>query len=175
MKMTNDFPQLLSDFLLNDLPIIHNQSKNTISSYRNTYVQLLNFIAVIKGIKSNNVKVNDLTVDTITEFLNWLETEKGNCINTRNQRLTAIHSLFQYMQKKAPEYMFQCHQVIGIPFKKAEKRVIGFLNENKTKELLNAPNTSTRKRRRDQARLHIPCQYLGIISKLPYLHLLGSS
>lgn len=153
MKMTNDFPQLLSDFLLNELPVIHNQSKNTISSYRDTYVQLLNFMANIKGIKSNNVKVNDLTVDTITEFLNWLETEKGNCINTRNQRLAAIHSLFQYMQKKAPEYMFQCHQVIGIPFKKAEKRVIGFLNENKTKELLNAPNTSTRKGRRDQALL----------------------
>lgn len=153
MKMTNDFPQLLSDFLLNELPVIHNQSKNTISSYRDTYVQLLNFMANIKVIKSNNVKVNDLTVDTITEFLNWLETEKGNCINTRNQRLAAIHSLFQYMQKKAPEYMFQCHQVIGIPFKKAEKRDIGFLNENKTKELLNAPNTSTRKGRRDQALL----------------------
>ena len=49
--------------------------------------------------------------------------------------------------------MFQCHQIIGIPFKKAEKRVIGFLNEEKTKELLASPDISTSKGLRDQALL----------------------
>lgn len=151
--MTNDFPQLLSSFLLNELPIIHNQSKNTIASYRDTYVQLLNFMENEKGISSNKIKVTDLTVTAIEEFLNWLETEKGNSISTRNQRLAAIRSLFHYIQKNAPEYMFQCHQIIGIPFKKSEKRVIGFLNEEKTKELLAAPRNDTLRGLRDQALL----------------------
>ena len=57
------------------------------------------------------------------------------------------------VQKNAPEYMFQCHQIIGIPFKKAEKRVIGFLNEEKTKELLAAPRNDTLRGLRDQALL----------------------
>ncbi|MFI3173365.1 MAG: tyrosine-type recombinase/integrase [Eubacteriales bacterium] len=153
MKMTNDFPQLLSDFLLHELPILHNQSKNTIISYRDTYIQLLKYMEDEKNIISNKVQVTDLTVNTIEEFLNWLESEKGNSINTRNQRLAAIRSLFHYIQKNAPEYMFQCHQIIGIPFKKAEKRVIGFLNEEKTKELLAIPDLSTKKGLRDQALL----------------------
>ena len=153
MKMTNDFPQLLSSFLLNELPIIHNQSKNTIASYRDTYVQLLKYIESEKGISSDKIKVTDLTVTAIEEFLNWLELEKGNSISTRNQRLAAIRSLFHYIQKNAPEYMFQCHQIIGIPFKKTEKRVIGFLNEEKTKELLAAPSTDTARGLRDQALL----------------------
>ena len=153
MKMTNDFPQLLSNFLLNELPVIHNQSKNTIVSYRDTYVQLLNYMETKKGISTNKIKVTDLTVSAIEEFLNWLETEKGNSISTRNQRLAAIRSLFHYIQKNAPEYMFQCHQIIGIPFKKSEKRVIDFLNEEKTKELLAAPSTDTPKGLRDQAML----------------------
>lgn len=153
MKMTNDFPQLLSEFLLHELPILHNQSKNTIISYRDTYVQLLKYMEEEKNIRSNTVQVTDLTVNTIEEFLNWLESEKGNSINTRNQRLAAIRSLFHYIQKNAPEYMFQCHQIIGIPFKKAEKRVIGFLNEEKTKELLAIPDSSTKKGLRDQALL----------------------
>lgn len=153
--MTNNFPQLLSSFLLNELPVVHNQSKNTINSYRDTYIQVLNFMADVKDIKSNKVKVSDLTSETIAEFLNWLETEKGNCINTRNQRLAAIHSLFQYIQKQAPEYMFQCQQVLGIPFKKAEKHVIGYLDESKTKELLASPDTSTKKGRRDQTLLSL--------------------
>lgn len=151
--MTNDFPQLLSSFLLNELPIIHNQSKNTIASYRDTYVQLLNYMENEKGISSDKIRVTDLTVSTIEEFLNWLEAEKGNSISTRNQRLAAIRSLFHYIQKNAPEYMFQCHQIIGIPFKKAEKRVIGFLNEEKTKELLAAPRNDTLRGLRDQALL----------------------
>lgn len=145
MKMTNEFPQLLSSFLLHELPIIHNQSKNTIASYRDTYVQLLNYMENEKGISSDKINVTDLTVTAIEKFLNWLETEKGNSISTRNQRLAAIRSLFHYIQKNAPEYMFQCHQIIGIPFKKAEKRVIGFLNEEKTKELLAAPRNDTLK------------------------------
>ena len=55
MKMTNDFPQLLSSFLLNELPVVHNQSKNTINSYRDTYIQVLNFMTEVKDIKSNKV------------------------------------------------------------------------------------------------------------------------
>ena len=95
--MTNDFPQLLSSFLLNELPIIHNQSKNTIASYRDTYVQLLKYMGSEKGISSDKIRVTDLTVTAIEEFLNWLEVEKGNSISTRNQRLAAIRSLFHYM------------------------------------------------------------------------------
>ena len=151
--MTNDFPQLLSSFLLHELPIIHNQSKNTIASYRDTYIQLLNYMENEKGISSDKIKVTNLTVTAIEEFLNWLETEKGNSISTRNQRLAAIRSLFHYIQKNDPEYMFQCHQIIGIPLKKAEKRVIGFLNEEKTKELLAAPRNDTLRGIRDQALL----------------------
>lgn len=155
MKIINDFPQIISNFLLNELPIIHNQSKNTIISYRDTYIQLLNFMETKKNIKSNNIKVRDFQVEVIEEFLNWLENDKGNSINTRNQRLAAIHSLFQHIQRQNPEYMFQCQQIIGIPFKKAERKVIKYLNEEETKKLLESPDVSTRKGRRDQVLLSL--------------------
>ena len=93
--------------------------------------------------------------NNIKDFLNYIEDQKKCSVNTRNQRLAAIRSLFHYIQKNAPEYMFQCHQIIGIPFKKTEKRVIGFLNEEKTRELLAAPSTDTARGLRDQALLCI--------------------
>lgn len=155
MKTISDFPQLLSNFLLNELPIVHNQSKNTILSYRDTYIQLLNFMETKKNIIPNKIKILDLSVEIITEFLNWLETEKDNCINTRNQRLAAIHSLFQYIQRQNPEYMFQSQQILGIPFKKAERRTIGYLSEEDTKKLLEAPDVFTKKGRRDQTLLSL--------------------
>ena len=155
MKMINNFQQLLSNFLLNELPIVHNQSKNTITSYRDTYIQLIKFMIDVKNVKSNKIQIEDLTNETIIDFLNWIEKEKGNSISTRNQRLAAIHSLFQYIQMQVPEYMFQCQQIIGIPYKKAEKKTIGYLDEEKTKKLLSSPDISTKKGRRDQTLLSL--------------------
>ncbi len=155
MKMINSFQQLLSNFLLKELPIVHNQSKNTITSYRDTYIQLIKFMIDVKNVKSNKIQVEDLTNETIINFLNWIENEKGNSISTRNQRLAAIHSLFQYIQMQVPEYMFQCQQIIGIPYKKAEKKTIGYLDEEKTKKLLSSPDISTKKGRRDQTLLSL--------------------
>lgn len=149
--MTNDFPRMLSDFLLKELPVIRNQSSNTISSYRDTYIRLLTYCRDVLSIKPEKLCVSDLSAEKLTDFLNWLETECNNSINTRNQRLAAIHSLFRYIQMQAPEHMFQCQQVLGIPYKKTEKHSVGYLSEDETKQLLNAPDIKTRKGRRDQA------------------------
>ena len=150
---TNDFPRLLSDFLLKELPGVRNQSTNTITSYRDTYIRLLTYCRDILGIKPETLNVSDLTAERIIEFLNWLESECNNSISTRNQRLAAIHSLFRYIQTQAPEHMFQCQQVLGIPYKKSGKRQVGYLSEDETKTLLAMPDTKTRKGCRDQALL----------------------
>ena len=150
---TTDFPSMLSDFLLRELPNIRNQSSNTIMSYRDTYVRLLIYCRDVLSIKPERISVTDLTAERLVDYLNWLEQDCNNSINTRNQRLAAIHSLFRYIQMQSPEYLFQCQQILGIPYKKAEKHPVGYLSEDETKTLLSTPDTSTRKGRRDQALL----------------------
>ncbi|MCM1543260.1 MAG: site-specific integrase [Blautia sp.] len=150
---TNDFPLMLSDFLLKELPVVRNQSNHTVTSYKDTYIRLLEYCRDVLSIKPEKLSVSDLTADRITDYLNWLEREHGNSISTRNQRLAAIHSLFRFIQMQAPEHMFQCQQVLGIPYKKAEKHQVGYLSEDETKTLLAMPDTGTKKGRRDQALL----------------------
>jgi site-specific recombinase XerD len=155
MKMTNDFPRILSSFLMTELTSVQNQSGNTITSYRDAYIRLLTYIQDVVMISVGKVRITDLSAERITGFLNWLERECGNSISTRNQRLAAIHSLFRYIQIQSPEYMFQCQQVLAIPFKKSARNPVGFLSENETKALLAVPDTTTRKGRRDQALLSL--------------------
>jgi len=155
MKTTNDFPRILSGFLLNELPVVRNQSGNTITSYRDTFIRLLDYMQNVAHINAGRVRVDDLTAERITEFLNWLEKERGNSISTRNQRLAAIHSLFQHIQAQAPEHMFQCQQILAIPFKKLGKKPLVFLSEDETKALLAVPDAETRKGRRDQTLLSL--------------------
>lgn len=147
---TTDFARILSSFLLDELPMVRNQSGNTISSYRDTYVKLLTYFRDQLGVNPEKLNVSGMSKERISGFLNWLEAECGNSISTRNQRLAAIHSLFRYIQIQAPEYIFQCQQVLSIPYKKADKKQVGYLSEEETKTLLALPDTSTRKGRRDQ-------------------------
>jgi site-specific recombinase XerD len=155
MKTTNEFPRILSGFLLNELPVVRNQSANTITSYRDTFTLLLTYMQNEVQINVSRVRIDDLTTERITGFLVWLERERGNCISTRNQRLAAIHSLFHHIQVQSPEHMFQCQQVLGIPFKKAERKQVGYLSEDETRELLAEPDTETKKGRRDQTLLSL--------------------
>lgn len=153
MKKTTDFAKALESFLTIELPDTRNISTNTISSYRDTYKQLLNFMIVKAGIKPEYLYIKHLGKEVLTEFLNYLEVEQGNSISTRNQRLAAIHALFRYIQTQEPSYIFQCQQILSIPFKKLPKQGVRYLTVEEMEKLLGSPDQTTKKGRRDMALL----------------------
>ena len=78
------------------LPLVLGVSKNTISSYRDTFVLLLKFIQIKNEVNINNISLSYLTNEIIEEFLIYLETEHNNSISTRNQRLAVIRAFCKY-------------------------------------------------------------------------------
>jgi site-specific recombinase XerD len=91
------------------------------------------------------VKLNlaDLDQARILKFLHWLETERKNTVSTRNVRLAHFKSFFGYVLSLSPEMAEHCRQVIGIPFKKAEKKPPAYLTEAETKILLQTPDSGS--------------------------------
>lgn len=150
---TTDFAKVLTSFLTVELPLVRNVSPNTVLSYRDTFKQLLIFMDNQKGIRPERLQILDLTTDIIVSFLDDIEIVKGNSISTRNQRLAAIHALFRYIQTQEPGAIFQCQQVLFIPFKKPVQKAGRFLTEEETEHLLSAPDQNSRKGRRDMALL----------------------
>ncbi|QGU00315.1 Integrase/recombinase, RitC [Candidatus Syntrophocurvum alkaliphilum] len=148
MKMTN-FARTLTRYMSDYLPTQRNVSTNTIKSYRDTFKQLLNYFDEILNIKPEHLTFEKITAETIKDFLLWLEKSKGVSINTRNQRLAAIHSLFRYVQSENPEFLLESQRILGIPFKKREKKSISYLTQECLKALLQQPNPNTIKGRRD--------------------------
>jgi len=155
MKKPTDFAFFLSEFLVDHLAGTRNLSVNTIKSYRDTYVCLLDYMNTCLNKKADKVMLKDINKEVIESFLNWLETEKHNSINTRNQRLAGIHSFVRYIQGQKPDFMFQCQRILSIPVKRHEKPVIGYLTTDEMKELLTKPDQSTKKGRRDLALLSL--------------------
>lgn len=124
-------------------------SKNTIYSYRDTFKLLINYCQEKKSIQAERITLNVLSSELLTGFLEWLETGRKCSISTRNQRLAAIHSFFRYVQAEEPTGIFHFQRVIAIPAKKAKKPVIDHLTPEGMQLLLEQPDRTCPKGRRD--------------------------
>jgi len=149
MKKTNDFAFYLSLFLSKYLPGQRNLSPNTIASYRDTFKLFLVFCDDAKGLKPEKVTFNSVTQKTITDFLERIEKKRKCSIATRNQRLSAIHAFFRYVQKESPDNLFEFHRILQIPLKKKPKPQVSYLTADELKILFSQPDTSSKQGRRD--------------------------
>jgi integrase/recombinase XerD len=152
---TTDFSKYLTEFLSLYLPGERGASNNTISSYRDTFVLFLIFNKEKRNIPAEKLHLKQITKNSVVEFLNWLESERNNTPATRNVRLAAIHSFFQYVQYQNPENMQEWQRILSIPVKKTEKPVINYLTVEGMKVLLAEPDQLTRSGRRNLALLSL--------------------
>ena len=126
MKPT-DFSKSLTDFLSKYLPGERGMSVNTISSYKITFILFINFVEAEKNINVNKLSLKNITKECVVEFLDWLQ-EKRHCSDsTRNVRLAALHSFFNFLQYEVPENMNEWQQILSIPVKKAKRSSMNYL------------------------------------------------
>jgi integrase/recombinase XerD len=128
-------------------------SPNTIASYRDTFRLLLRFAQEKAGTRPARLELTQLDAAMIGAFLEHLETERGNSTRTRNVRLAAIHSFFQYCALRHPEHAALIARALAIPAKRSERRTVTFLHPPEIKALLASPDRSTWAGRRDHALL----------------------
>jgi integrase/recombinase XerD len=128
-------------------------SPNTIAAYRDSFRLLLTFAAQHTGTTPSQLRVEDLDAELIASFLDYLERERGNSTATRNARLAAIRSLFNYAALMHPEHAHTIARVLAIPPKRGPKPIVTFLCEQEIDALLAAPNRATWTGRRDHALL----------------------
>jgi len=103
--------------------------------------------------KVDQMKVIDLSADLIRSFLLYLK-EVRNCgTTTRNQRLAAIHAFAHFVGISSPEHLEWCHQVRAVPFKRAARTLIHYLEKEEIDALLAAADRSTPQGERDYALL----------------------
>lgn len=149
MKMNKDFAYYLSHFLNDYLAVERQCSTQTIRSYKSTFQQLIDYLVNIKNIKLNNINFNIITREIICDFLNYIETEKKISIRTRNQRLAAIKSFYQYCAIDEINNIDNIKKVLSIKQKKYIKPIQEYLTEEELKQVFNVVDTSTKLGRRN--------------------------
>lgn len=148
----------LQSFFTDRLARQRQASPHTIASYRDTLRLLLDFLQHRTGRPASRLSWEDMDADTISDFLDHLETGRGNTARTRNARLTAIRSLFSYAAVHHPEHAALIARVLAIPSKRFDKATVSFLDETETAALLAAPDRTTWHGRRDYTLLVVAIQ-----------------
>ncbi len=133
-------------------------SPRTIASYRDTLRLLLCFVQERAGRAPSALEWDELDEPVIAAFLEHLEVERHNSARTRNLRLTAIRSLFNYAALRHPEHAAVIQRVLSIPPKRFERRTVTFLTAEESQALIHAPDQSRWEGRRDRAMLILTIQ-----------------
>ena len=135
-----------------------NASPHTVAAYKDCLRLLFDFVAKRTRRTPCQLDFNDLKASSVGEFLQYLETDRGNSVRTRNARLAAIHSFFQFASYRHPEHADDIQRVLAIPHKRFQRAEITHLDQAEIVALLAAPDRSTWHGRRDHALLLLAVQ-----------------
>lgn len=150
----NSFAGYLNLFFNDYMPKQRNLSDKTIKSYKYTFKLLIEFVVNNKNVSLSNISFSDINKATIVDFLENLE-QKGNSINTRNQRLNSIKSFYQFVKIDDPSLLINIQEILSIKNKKFTKQLMDYMTTDETKELLESVDISTNKGKRDLVLLNL--------------------
>jgi site-specific recombinase XerD len=138
-------------FLQQYLPVERGASVNTCESYAYAFKLLFEYTSNRLKVKPSDLCLEHLNAPLIVDFLNYLETERGNGSNSRNIRLAAFKSFIRFMEYRAPAALEQIRRIKAIPLKKVDVRLVNHLTVEEMQSILNAPDPSSRDGIRDRA------------------------
>lgn len=142
-------PELLRHFFSQRLRAQRHLSAATVASYRDTFCLLLEFAARSTGRPHTQLQLQDLNASLVVQFLDHLESDRANCVRTRNARLAAIHAFMRYVSEQEPTALALSTRVLAIPTKRFDRPLLGYLSQSEMQSLLDAPDPSTWTGRRD--------------------------
>lgn len=136
----NDFFKAVRGFLLEHLPNHKCSSEHTIRSYRQALNLFISYMTDKRGIALSQIDFKIIDKNLILGFLDWLESERCCSASTRNQRLMALRTFFNYTG------FIDCANIaLGleagkVPIKKQQPKIVQFLSENALETLFMQPN-----------------------------------
>lgn len=145
----------LTAFFEQRLPVERQASENTRDSYAYAFQLLLTFASKRLQVVPSQLAVEQIDASLVLDFLNDLETSRGNRPSSRNIRLAAIKSFMHFLEYRLPSAIEQIRRILAIPAKKTESKLVRHLTGEEMQTLLDAPDPSGWKGIRDRAMLHL--------------------
>lgn len=145
----------ITAFLQQRLPIERRASANTCDSYAHAFRLLFQYAGERIKAPPSQLCLEQMDAPLVVDFLNHLETTRGNGAGSRNVRLAAIKSFMHYLEYRVPSALQQIQRILAIPVKRTDTRVVRHLTTQEMQSILDAPDPTVRDGIRDRAMLHL--------------------
>jgi len=150
MKDSSHLSGYIRSFFEDYLVCRRNFAACTLRSYRDVIKLFVRFVAQKSKKPPAHLLVTDVDETTVLSFLAYLETERGNVIQTRNHRLALVKRFFGYVSLQNPLLIEHCRQILNIPSKRgACTPETTYLDRSEMHAILDVTDTETRAGRRD--------------------------
>lgn len=144
---------LVHDFFIEYLGPQKGLRQSSVRSYRDALRLFLPFVAIEVHRPISRLQLEDLSLERVLAFLRHIEQDRHNSIPTRNQRLAALRTFFEYLGRRCPEALRVCQQVATIPTKRTPLPETRFIARDQVQALFERLPTSGRLALRDRALL----------------------
>lgn len=133
------FAALIQQFFTEYLVTQRALSPCTIASYRDAMLLFLDFAQHRLNKMPTALNLSDITPDLILAFLDHLEQQRHNSVRSRNLRLTALRAFLKFAARRDVSSFFIIEQALGIPMKRFERPMLGFLSRDEMLAILGQP------------------------------------
>ena len=117
----------MTAYLQQRLPLECSASQHTCDTYAYAFQLLLNFASQKLSTPPSALQLEHIDAPLVLEFLEHLQSARGNAPRTRNARLTAIKSFMHFVEHRVPGALEQINRVLAIPNKKTDVRLVDHL------------------------------------------------
>jgi integrase/recombinase XerD len=125
----------------------------TVRSYRDTFRLLLEFLRKTTRREPAALVMSDIDAPSVLKFLDHVEAERHNQVQSRNVRLAAIRSFYRMVALRDPGSVGIAARILSIPVKRTDKRLVGYLTRPEMDAVLAANDLTNWAGRRDHALL----------------------
>lgn len=147
---SNPLPAIVQSFFVQYLVEQRQLSPCTVSSYRDTFRLLFDYIKLQSQCSASEQRLDQWDSPSILGFLGHLEKERHCSVRSRNVRLAAIHCFMRYVGQRFPEFLGLAGRVLAIPNKRHPQSLLGYLTGEQVEAILQTPDLDTFSGQRDR-------------------------
>lgn len=135
------FAALVQSFFAEHLTQQRALSARTVAAYRDAFMLFLEFAQVRLHKLPTAMLLTDITPALILAFLDHLERERHNAARSRNARLAALRTFLKFAARRDVAAMQVVEQALGVPMKRFERPMLGFLSREEMLAVISQPGT----------------------------------
>jgi site-specific recombinase XerD len=133
------FPSLIQQFFTDYLVVQRALSPRTIASYRDAWMLFLDFAGKRLCKLPTALCLADIEPDLILAFLDHLERQRQNSVQSGNVRLAALRAFLKFAARRDVSSLHVIERALGVPTKRFERPILGFLSREEIVAVIGQP------------------------------------